>query len=69
MKYGKANFYIFEIIISQAQIFDQMVQKFFKKNSSVIRQKGESQNRCYKKTKHAKFSEKQKFHTPNPLTE
>ena len=26
--------------------------------SSVIRQKGESQNGCFKKTKHAKFSEK-----------
>ena len=25
---------------------------------SVIRQKGESQNGCFKKTKHAKFSEK-----------
>ena len=32
--------------------------------SSVIRQKGESQNGCYKKTKHAKFSEKQTFLTP-----
>ena len=28
---------------------------------SVIRQKGESQNRCFKKTKHAKFYEKQTF--------
>ena len=27
-------------------------------NSSVIRQKGESQNGSFKKTKHAKFSEK-----------
>ena len=26
-------------------------------NSSVMRQKGESQNGCFKKTKHAKFSE------------
>ena len=32
--------------------------------SLVIRQKGESQNGCYKKTKHAKFSEKQTFLTP-----
>ena len=31
------------------------------KNSSVIRQKGESQNGCFKKTKHAKFSEKCSF--------
>ena len=33
-------------------------------NSSVIRQKGESQNGCFKKAKHAKFSEKQTFLTP-----
>ena len=26
--------------------------------SSIISQKGESQNGCFKKTKHAKFSEK-----------
>ena len=32
--------------------------------SSVIRQKGELQNECFKKTKHAKFSEKQTFLTP-----
>ena len=33
-------------------------------HSSVIRQKGESQNGCFKKTKHAKYSEKQTFFTP-----
>ena len=33
-------------------------------DSSVIRQKGASQNGCYKKTKSAKFSEKQTFLTP-----
>ena len=32
-------------------------------NSSVIRQKGESQNGCFKKRKHAKFSEKRRFLT------
>ena len=32
--------------------------------SSAIRQKGESRNGCYKKTKHAKFSEKRTFLTP-----
>ena len=31
---------------------------------SVIRQKGESQNVCFKKTKHTEFSEKQTFLTP-----
>ena len=30
--------------------------------SSVIRQKGESQNGCFKKTNHIKFSEEQTFH-------
>ena len=34
-----------------------------KNYSSVIRQKGESQNGCFNKTKHAKFSEKQTFLT------
>ena len=32
--------------------------------SLVIRQKGESQNGCFKKTKHAKFFEKRIFFTP-----
>ena len=32
--------------------------------SSVVRQKGESQNGCFKKTKHVKFSEKRTFLTP-----
>ena len=31
---------------------------------SVIRQKGESENGCFKRTKHFKFSEKQTFLTP-----
>ena len=33
-------------------------------NSSVISQKGESQNRCFKKTKHTKFTKKRTFLTP-----
>ena len=33
-------------------------------SSSVIRQKGESQNGCFKKTKHAKFSEKTNISYP-----
>ena len=32
--------------------------------SSVIRQKGKSQNGCFKKTKQAKFSKKRTFLTP-----
>ena len=41
-----------------------MLTDRIKCNSSVIRQKGESQNGCFKNTKHAKFSEK---HISNPL--
>ena len=33
-------------------------------NASVIRQKGESQNECFKKTKHTKIFEKWTFFTP-----
>ena len=33
-----------------------------------MRQKGESQNRCYKKTKHAKFSDKRTFLPPDKQT-
>ena len=36
---------------------------FYRINSSVMRQKGESQNGCFKKTKHVKFSEKRTFFT------
>ena len=39
-------------------------RKMFSKIPSVIRQKGKSQNGCFKKTKHAKFSEKRTFFTP-----
>ena len=35
-----------------------------RKSSSAIRQKGESQNGCYKKIKHVKFSEKRTFLPP-----
>ena len=45
---------------------DTLVIYFLQKlqKSSVICQKGESQNGCCKKTKHAKFSEKRTFLTP-----
>ena len=36
----------------------------FKQKSSLIRQKGESQNGCFKKTKHTKFSEKPNISYP-----
>ena len=35
--------------------------------SSVRRQKGESQDECFKKAKHAKISEKQTFLTSPPF--
>ena len=37
-------------------------------NAMVIRQKVKSQNDCYKKTKHVKFSEKSTFLTPEMHT-
>ena len=43
--------------------FMNMVKKNFSV-SPVIRQKGESQNGCFKKAKHAKMFEKQTFLTP-----
>ena len=48
---------------------DKLVKKtsdcmFLAKESSVIRQKGESQNGRYKKIKHAKFSEKTNISYP-----
>ena len=42
----------------------QMEAENFVDKSSVIRQKGESQNGGNKKSKHAKFSEKRTFLTP-----
>ena len=36
--------------------------------SLVVRQKSESQNGCFKKTKHVKFSEKRTFLTPDTHT-
>ena len=43
----------------------KVMKKIIGKNKSlVIRQKGESQNGCYKKIRHAKFSEKRTFLTP-----
>ena len=38
--------------------------RFHRCISSVIRQKDEFQNECFKKTKHTKFSEKRTFLTP-----
>ena len=44
--------------------FKRYIQKFKSCNMSVIRRKGESQNGRFKKTKHAKYSEKRTFLTP-----
>ena len=40
------------------------IRRCFIQYTSVIRQKGKSQNECFKKAKHAKISEKQTFLTP-----
>ena len=46
------------------KLMDWIYWHFWDIDSSAIRQKGESQNGCYKKTKQAKFSEKQTFFNP-----
>ena len=48
----------------QAPVKDIREYLTFLFNSSVKRQKGASQNGCFKKAKHAKISEKQTFLTP-----
>ena len=56
--------------IAQKLSFNQIAEFFqvkcLKRESSIVgnKAKDESQNRCYKKTKHVKFSEKQTFLTP-----
>ena len=41
-----------------------LISRFLKQMPSIIRQKGKSLNGCFKKIKHAKFSEKRSFLTP-----
>ena len=52
-----------KICIIQRRIYNIVKQLKVKVKSSVIREKGESQNGCFKKTKHVKFSEKRTFFT------
>ena len=51
------NYYGYNVII-------QSSTDFMNWKASVIRQKSESQNGCFKKTKHAKFFKKRTFLTP-----
>ena len=55
-------------ILSATNIYQSCEKRFvsdpvYNEKSLVIRQKGESQNGCFKKAKHAKISEKQTFLT------
>ena len=52
------DIYLLEFILRNLQYVGKL-----KTSLLVIRQKGESQNGCLKKTKHAKFSEKRTFLT------
>ena len=62
-KFFYLNFQNFQFVFSiLKKIVSISLTVFF--NTSVIRQKGESENRCFKKTKPAKFSGKQTFLTP-----
>ena len=60
------NFYqiLWQIFHDLVSFFYQVFNSFLKIISWVIRQKTESQNRCFKKTKHAKFFEERTFLTP-----
>ena len=80
LKLVNSNYFLIQPSFRDANILHQVVSShefmhlrssypvnlhiFFFLKSSVIRQNGESQNRCFKKTKHAKFSEKRTFLTP-----
>ena len=57
-KNGKNNLTYFSLSVRNQ---DEKGQREY---SLVIRQKGKSQNECFKKTKHARFSEKRTFLTP-----
>ena len=58
-KYGE-----FDNRLMKSWLHDNDTDIYATHNASVIRQKGESQNGCLKKAKHAKISEKQTFLTP-----
>ena len=49
------------LIIPCAAMWMRIIRCITANKSSVIRQKGESQKGCFKKTKHAKFSENEHF--------
>ena len=58
-------FYVNPFATNIPILFPQLFSDGFREYKlSVIRQKTESQNECFKKTKHAKFSEKRTFVTP-----
>ena len=56
---------IMEISLRRYKIHVSKLTNIGLKITSVIRQKGESQSECSKKTMHAKFSEKRTFFTTN----
>ena len=61
----KCLFYqVVDHLLSQKHFFREILHSWRVIISSVIRQKGESQKGCFKKTKRAKFSEKRTFLTP-----
>ena len=58
------DFILIQLLQENVRIFQPILTEFHvnqRSISSVIRQKGESQNGGYKKTKHVKFSEERKF--------
>ena len=60
----KSSFWLPVASLSILHCFYRKLKEWNIYTSSVIKQKDKSQNECYRKTKHAKFSEKQIFLTP-----
>ena len=58
--YGYRKFYFIEVSI----FVMELVHSYSVKKSSLIRQKGKSQNGCFKKTKYAEFSKKNEHFLP-----
>ena len=63
MKVARVKGLLIGIVLKQGNINHSFFITRPNCNSPVMRQKGESENRCFKKTKHAKFSEKRTFLT------
>ena len=58
-----------KFLVIRSRYSQKSLKEFICQQSSIIRQKGESQNGCFKKTEHVKFFEKRTFLTPMIFSE